>query len=119
MRTADQVKSISSLQSAAILYAGQFIRDRRPVAQGWMNAYLKGCEFFVAKGVQDPGVVATLEKYTKVPANVIKVATPHYQDPKRRVNLENLAGQIRWYVAHGLMPQEISVDKVLGLRFLK
>ena len=101
------------------MYSGQFIRDRRPVAQRWMNAYLKGCEFFVAKGVQDPEVVAILERYTKAPSNVIKVATPHYQDPKGRLNLENLAGQIRRYVAHGLMPQDISVGKVVDLSFLK
>ena len=118
-RTADQVQNISPLQSAAIMYSGQFIKERRPVAQRWMNAYLKGCAFFATKGVQDAEVVAILEKHTKVPAKVIRAATPHYLDPQGRLNLENLADQIKWYVAHGLMPQEISVEKVVDLSFLR
>ena len=35
------------------------------------------------------------------------------------MNLENLADQIRWYVAHGLMPQDLRVGKVVDLSFLK
>jgi NitT/TauT family transport system substrate-binding protein len=118
-RTADQVKGTGSVQTGVIMYSDRFIRERRAVAQRWMDAYLKGCEFYAAKGVQDAEVLAIAEKYTKVPAKVIRAATPFYLDPTGRVNLNSLADQIRWYAANGYMTKEIGVDQVADLSFLK
>jgi NitT/TauT family transport system substrate-binding protein len=118
-RTADQVKGLGPVQVAAVVYAEKFIKERRAVAQRWMNAYLKGAELYNAKGVQDPEVAAIIEKFTKVPAKAIKTAIPHYQDPRGRPNLDSLADQIRWFVANGYMPQALPVDKVVDLSFLR
>lgn len=118
-RTPDQVKGLGPVQVAAIIYSGKFIQERRPVAQRWMNAYLKGCEFYVSKGARDPEVVAIMEKHTKVPANVIRAATPYYQDPRGNLNLESLQSQIDWFLASGFMKEKISVDKVVDLSFLR
>lgn len=84
-----------------------------------MNAYLKGCQFYVEKGAKDDVVAAILEKHTKVPANVVKAAIPHSQDPHGRLNLESLADQIHWFVGNGYMPQALPVDKVVDLSFLR
>jgi len=43
-RTPDQVKGLSPVQAAVIIYSGRFIKDRRPAAQRWMTAYLKGAD---------------------------------------------------------------------------
>ncbi len=118
-RTADQVKGAGSVQTGVIMYSGRFIRERRPVAQRWMEAYLKGCEFYATKGVQDAEVLAIVEKYTKVPAKVIRAATPFYLDPGGRVNLASLADQIKWHMATGYMPQPVAVDQAVDLSFLK
>jgi len=118
-RTPDQVKGLGPVQVAAIIYSGKFIQERRPVAQRWMNAYIKGCEFYVARGARDPEVVAIMEKYTKVPAQVIRAATPYYQDAKGQMNLESLADQIQWFVASGFMKEKIGIDRVVDLSFLK
>jgi NitT/TauT family transport system substrate-binding protein len=118
-RTPDQVKGLGPVQGAGIIYSGKFRIERRPVAQRWMNAYLKGAAQFNAKGVKDPEVAAAIERYTKVPAKVVAAAFPHYQAPDGKLNLESLADQIKWYVANGYMPQEISVDKVVDLSFLQ
>jgi len=118
-RTSDQVKGLGPVQVAAVVYAERFIKERRAVAQRWMNAYLKGAELYNAKGVHDPEVAAIIEKFTKVPARAIKAAIPHYQDPKGRPNLDSLADQIRWFVANGYMPQAVPVDKVVDLSFLR
>ena len=61
-RSVDMVKGMGPVQAAVIIYSGRFIKDRRPVAQRWINAYLKGAAFFVAKGAQDAEVLAILEK---------------------------------------------------------
>jgi NitT/TauT family transport system substrate-binding protein len=118
-RTPDQVKGLGPVQIAAVMYAGTFIKDRRPAAQRWMDAYLKGCQFYVEKGVQDPEVLAILEKYTKVPAAAIRRAIPSHQDPRGHPNVDSLADQIKWFVANGYMPKPVPVDQVVDLSFLK
>jgi len=118
-RTPDQVKGLSPVQAAVIIYSGRFIKDRRPVAQRWMDAYLKGCEFYAARGVQDPEVLAIVEKYTKVPAKAIKAATPFYLDGGGRVNVASLADMIQWFVANGYMPKAVPADQVVDLSFLR
>jgi NitT/TauT family transport system substrate-binding protein len=117
-RTPDQVKGLGPVQVGVIIYSGKFIKDRKSVAQRWMNAYLKGAEMFHKNGVKDPEIATILEKYTKVPANVIKAATPSYQDPKGKVLVENLADQAQWFASNG-MQQKVSVENALDLSFLK
>ncbi len=118
-RMPDQVKGLGPVQIAAIMYSGKFINERRPVAQRWMDAYIKGCKFYVERGPKDDEVAAIIEKHTKVPAKVIKAAIPYYQDPNGKLILESLADQIQWFVANGYMPKPISVDQAVDLSFLK
>ena len=89
------------------------------MAQRWMDAYLKGCEFYAARGVQDPGVVAILEKYTKVPAKAIRGAAPFYLDPGGHASVASLADQVQWFAANGYMPKAIPVDQMVDVSFLK
>ena len=117
--TPDQFRSLSPYQVAVIIYSGKFIKERRPVAQRWMDAYLKGARFYVEKGPHDPEVLAILEKFTKVSAQAIRSATPHYQARDGRPSLESLADQIAWFVANGFMQEKIPVDRVVDLSFLK
>ena len=49
-RTPDQVKGLGPVQVGVIIYSGKFINERRPVAQRWMNAYLKAAELFHKMG---------------------------------------------------------------------
>src|SRR2546427_12967434 len=102
-RTPDQVKGLGAVQVGVIIYSGKFIKERRPVAQRWMNGYLKGAELFHKNGAKDPEIAAILEKYTKVPANVIKAATSSYQDPNSRLLLENFVEQAQALLMNGYM----------------
>lgn len=118
-RTPDQVKGLTPMQIAVIIYSGKFIKERRPVAQRWMDAYLKGAEIYVTRGPQDPEVLAILEKFTKIPTKTIKAAIPHHQDPKGRLVIEGLADMNKWFVANGLMQRAVEVDQFVDLSFLK
>lgn len=117
-RTPDQVKGLGPVQVGVIIYSGKFIKERKPVAQRWMNAYLRAAELFHKNGVKDPEVAAILEKYTKVPAKVIQAAIPPYQEPKGKVLVENLADQAQWFTRNG-MQQKVSIETALDLSFLK
>jgi NitT/TauT family transport system substrate-binding protein len=118
-RTPDQVKGLGPVQVGVIIYSGKFIKERRPVAQRWMNAYLKAAELFHKNGTKDPEIAAILEKYTKVPAKVIQTAIPPYQDPNGKLLVENLADQAQWFVNSGMQQQKISIQNALDLSFLK
>jgi NitT/TauT family transport system substrate-binding protein len=93
-RTLDQVKGLTPDQVAVIIYSGKFLKERRAVAQRWMDAYLKGCQVYVERGPHDPEVLAILEEHTRIPAKAIKAAIPYYQDPKGKPVRESLADQI-------------------------
>jgi len=115
----DQVKGLGPVQIAAIMYSGRFIKERRAVAQRWMDAYVKGARFFVERGAKDDEVAAIIEKHTKVPAKVVKTAIPHYQAVDGRPIIESLADQIKWHTANGYMPKPVAVEQVVDLSFLK
>jgi NitT/TauT family transport system substrate-binding protein len=117
-RTPDQVKGLGPVQIGVIIYSGKFIKERKPVAQRWMNAYLKAADLFHKNGTKDPEIAAILEKYTKVPAKVIQAAIPPYQDPNGRPLVDNLADQAQWFARNG-MQQKINIDNALDLSFLK
>jgi len=117
--TPEQFRSLSPYQVAVIIYSGKFIKERHPVAQRWMDAYIKGAQFYVERGPHDAEVLAILEKFTKVSAKAIRAATPHYQARDGRPSLESLADQMAWFVANGFMTEKISVDRVVDLSFLK
>ena len=118
-RTPDQVKGLTPVQIACIMYSGKFINERRPVAQRWMNAYLKAAKLFNERGVKDDELATIIAKYTKVPANVVKTAIPHYQAPDGKPVLESLADQIKWFVANGYMKEPVPIEKVVDLSFLR
>jgi NitT/TauT family transport system substrate-binding protein len=117
-RTPDQIKGLGPVQVGVIIYSGKFMTERRPVAQRWMNAYLKAAELFNKNGTKDPEIAAILEKYTKVPAKVIQAAIPPYQEPRGKLLVENLADQAQWFAKNG-MQQKVSIDSALDLSFLK
>ena len=118
-RTPEQVKGLGPVQIASIIYSGKFIRERRGVAQHWMSAYIKGARFYAERGSKDDEIAAVIEKYTKIPAKVVKAAIPHHQDPQGKPNLESLADQVAWLVANGYMQQPVGVEKAVDLSFLK
>lgn len=117
-RTPDQVKGLGPVQVGVIIFSGKFIKERRPVAQRWLSAYLKAAELFHQKGTKDPEIAAILEKYTKVPAKVVQAAIPPYQDPNGKLLVDNLADQAEWFAKNGLA-QKINIQNALDLSFLK
>jgi NitT/TauT family transport system substrate-binding protein len=118
-RTPDQVKGLTPVQIACIMYSGKFINERRDVAQRWMNAYLKAARLFAERGTKDDELAAIIAKYTKNPVNVVKAAIPHYQAPDGKLVLESLSDQIKWFVANGYMKEPVPIEKAVDLTFLK
>ena len=112
------VPEVRQFQNAVILYAGKFIRERRPVAQRFMNAYLKGIEYITKNGWKDDGVVDTIVKHTGVEKDLVKRATPPYIAPDARPHVESLVRFQDWLFEQGMVTKKVPMEQVLDLSFL-
>jgi NitT/TauT family transport system substrate-binding protein len=112
------VPEVRQFQNAVILYAGKFIRDRRAIAQRFMNAYVKGIEYVTKQGWKDNGVVDAIFKHTGVEQDLLKRATPPYIAPDGRPDVESLARFQDWLVEQGMVTKKVPMDQVLDLSFL-
>jgi NitT/TauT family transport system substrate-binding protein len=112
------VPEVRQFQNAVILYAGKLIRERRPVAQRFMNAYLKGIDYVTKNGWKDDAVLDALLKHTGVEKDLVKRATPPYIAPDARPHVESIARFQDWLFDQGMVTKKVSMDQVLDLSFL-
>jgi len=115
---ATSVPEVRQFQNAVILYAGKFIRERRPVAQRFMNAYVKGIEYLTKNGWKDDGAVDAIVKHTGVEKDLVKRATPPYMAPDGRPHVESLVRFQDWVFEQGMVTKKVPMDQVLDLSFL-
>lgn len=80
------------------------------LAAGFLRAYLKAVADLENGGWQDATVLATLEKYTTVPADVIKRANRPYNDPAGKLNLDSFRNQETFFREQGLLTYEGQLD---------
>lgn len=114
----EKVPALRSHQVAMILYTGRFIGERRPAAQRFMHAYVKGIEFLTKRGWQDDEVVEAVVRHTGVEKNLVKAAAPTYIAPDGRPDVASLARVQDWLHAEGMVPTKVSMDQVVDLSFL-
>jgi len=112
------VPEVHRFQNAAILYAGKFMRERRPVAQRFMNAYVMGIEYITKHGWKDDGVVDAIVKHTGVDKDLVKRATPPYIAPDGRPHVESISRFQDWVFEQGMVTKKVPMDQVLDLSFL-
>ena len=103
---------------AMIIYTGKFIRERRPAAQRFMNAYVKGIEFLTKRGWQDDDVLDAIFKHTGVERALVKQAVPAYISPDGRPHVESLVRLQDWLYEEGMVNRKVSMDQVVDLSFL-
>lgn len=118
-KTPDEVKGLGDVQIAVIMYSGKFIRERRQVAQKYMNAYIKATKYYNERGPQNPEILAMLEKYTRVPAQTIKASIPFYLDNDGKPSVKSISEQQDFFYKNGYIKAKVPMEKVVDLSFLK
>jgi len=98
---------VHQFQNAVILYAGKFMRERRPVAQRFMTAYVGGIAYILRRGWNDGGVVDAILKHTGIDKDLVRRATPPYLAPDGRPHVESLARFQDWLVARGMVTTKV------------
>lgn len=115
--TTDRV--IERMQSAVIMYSGRFIRERRPAARAWMQAYLRGSRFYNEQGPRGAEVVTIVEKHTKLPARIIRASVPFYLSNDGRLYLETLTELQDFFLRQGWVKKRVPVEQMIDLSFLE
>ena len=114
----ENIPTLRQHQVAVILYAGKFIRERRPVAQRFMNAYVKGIEYITRHGWGDDEVVEAIAKHIKVERSHVRRAAPAYIAPDGR---PDVASTIRFQDRlheQGMVSKKVPMEQVVDLSFL-
>lgn len=101
---------INGVQVTAVIYSGAFVRERRELAVRWMVGYLKAVREIERLGFRNDAIAAVVEKYTRVPADVVKQAARPYYEPNGRVNLNDFARLQEFFKKRGALTYQRLID---------
>ena len=94
----------------------EWAKKNPELSAGFLRAYLKAVADLENGGWQDAGTLAILEKYTQVPADVIKRSNRPYNDPSGKLNLESFRKQEAFFRSQGLLTYDGELDFNLFMR---
>jgi NitT/TauT family transport system substrate-binding protein len=95
---------------ATYLYMGDALLTEQPeVARGFLRAYLRACRDLQGD-YMNPEIAAIIEKYTKVPADVVLRASPAQYDPNGAVPIDNLNTLQGYFQSRGLIEYKEPLD---------
>ena len=80
------------------------------LAQGFLKAYLRAVKDLQGDAWQDPQILSILEKYTSVPADVIKRSSRPYFEPTGTINLDSFHKQEQFFREQGSLTYEKNLD---------
>ncbi len=110
-------------QSAAVIYASQFITAHPDLAEKFMIAYLKGVRAYndaFIKGRNKAEVIVLLKKHIKIESDDIwNKMIPAGINPDGFLNIESLALDMKWYQEHGFTDKICDVEKAVDHRFVE
>jgi NitT/TauT family transport system substrate-binding protein len=92
-----------------VIMAGPTLLDEPGLADSFMRAFLRGLRDVTAEGIT-PEIAAIIEKYTRVPADLVQRLSHPYWDAEGRVNWDSLMDQQRFYMARGELTYAEPID---------
>lgn len=94
---------INGVQVTAVYFSGDFMRRHPQEAVGFMVAWLRACRDLHGNGYHDDAIARIVEKYTGVPADVVKRARPPYHEPDGRMNFNDFTRLQEYFKKRGLL----------------
>jgi len=108
-----------------VFFGERLLKDRPQVAEAFIRAYIKAARDLQGDGWLNKDVAAMIEKYTKVPADLVLRMNRPYFDPNATISVENLKDLQTYFLGRGLLeytdPLDISslIDTSLVEKALK
>ncbi len=94
---------INGVQVTAVYFSGQFIRQSPQLATGFMVAWLRASRDLYGNGYRRTDVAKIVEKYTGVPAGVVRRAKPPFHEPDGRMNFNDFARLQEFFKKRGAL----------------
>jgi len=101
---------VNGIQVTAVYYSGDFIRRSPKLATGFMIAWLQASRDLYGDGYRRDDIARIVEKYTGVPAAVVKKARPPFHEPDGKMNFNDFKRLQDFFRKRG----ELTYDKALG-----
>lgn len=97
---------VNGIQVTALYYSGEFIRSRPREAVGFMVAWLRASRDLYGGGYRRDETAAIVEKYTGVPAAIVKRAAPPFHEPDGRMNFNDFKRLQEFFKKRGSLTYE-------------
>ena len=112
---------VDDFQVTAVYYTGPFADNQRPAGEAFLRAFLRGARDLEGTGYRAPENVAILEKYTRIPADVIAVARLPYHDPEGRLHVEDFQELHEFFMREGELTftQPLDMASLVDLSFVE
>jgi NitT/TauT family transport system substrate-binding protein len=101
---------IEGFTSTVIYYNKEWATQNPDLAQGFVKAFLRGARDLNGDLWYSDENAAIIEKYTGVPADVVKRANRSYHDPNGAVPVEDLMELQRFFRSQGQLSDEQEID---------
>ncbi|MSP14186.1 MAG: hypothetical protein EXR62_14670 [Chloroflexi bacterium] len=112
---------LNNFQPTVIYYNVEWAGKNPEVAGKWMVAYVKALRYLQPESVwKSDEVVTMLEKYTKVPADVVKRASHTYYEPDGRLHIQDYNTLQQFFLAQGELTYKdaIMLEKYIDTSYL-
>ncbi len=112
---------ITDFTSTVIYYNKDWATANPKLAKGFVKAFIRGARDLNGDQWYDPQNLAIIEKYTGVPADVVKRANRSYHDPNGEVPVKDLMELQQFFRAQGELnyAQDIDISKFINASYAK
>lgn len=97
---------VNGVQVTALYYSGEFMRAQPKLALGFMVAWLQASRDLFNDGYKRDDVAAIVEKYTRVPALIVKKARPPFHEPNGQMNFNDFKRLQEFFKRRGQLTYE-------------
>ncbi|MBI5876997.1 MAG: ABC transporter substrate-binding protein [Chloroflexi bacterium] len=101
---------IPDFQVTAVYYNADFAKNKPDAAKGFISGFLKGCRDLQGNGWKDDANAKIIEKYTKVPADVVKRAATPTCDPNGAIHVDDFMKLQDFLIKRGDLTYSKPVD---------
>ncbi len=100
---------IDNFYSTYLYFGDPLLKEKPEVAKGFLKAYLRACRDLQGNYMNDD-IARIIEKYTQVPADVVKRASLPQFEPNGRIPVDNITTLQDYFAERGLLEYTTKLD---------
>lgn len=101
---------VQGVQPTTIIGNDDFLAANPAVATGFVAAYLKAARALTGTGFKDPAVLAIIEQYTSVPADLARLAIQPVYQTNGEINVATLGKLQTFFRGRGQLEYDTDID---------